>query len=341
MLRLKPALLFVAALAALAFGQRAVVFDFEIVSAEPELATTVSVLLKDRLGDQGFVVVEPPAGAVARTVDEAAAQARPLGADKAVIGSVTRLGSRYIISYKLVDVGTGTVEFGDRANVGSADELDMATERIARAIRERRPFAQTGEVGKVTEAERRRTAALSSFILTTGYAFPLDHRIPADPGNMLFTLDAAITYETPDVLAQGVMGIRRGKNSYSEIFFDLLVHKMFSRLDVSPYVGAGVGVHKLSIQLPGNWEDREDDGLALIASGGLVLFRTQYFRIVGGLKAGAILTEDFGAVSYGSFNFGLSSPTFGPGGGVDMPTPCIYGALGVFFLTGLIVALTT
>jgi hypothetical protein len=76
-----------------------------------------------------------------------------------------------------------------------------------------------------------------------------------------------------------------------------------------------------------------------IASAGIVLFRTQYFRIVGGLKGTAVLTEDFGTNVYGSFNFGLTSATVGQGGSLDLPSSCIYGAMGLFFLTGLTLAL--
>ncbi|MEO0073372.1 MAG: hypothetical protein ABIK43_01755 [candidate division WOR-3 bacterium] len=337
-------LLFIALFAVIAAGQRLVMFEFDAIGIDPQLAQTTATLLRDRLGDQGFLVIVPPAGTTVRSVDSAVTAASSLNAEKAVIGSITRLGAKYIISYKLIDVASATVGFGDRANIGSAEELDLATERIARAIRERRPFVQTSEIGKATAAERSQTAALSSFFLTTGYTFPAPHSIPGDPGVMLFTIDAAITYETPDVLAQGVMGLRRGKHSYHEIFFDLLVHRMFSRVDVCPYIGGGVGVRRMSIDVQTGqytWERRDASGLAIIGSTGLILFRTQYFRIVSGVKGAVVLTEDFGTVTWGSFNFGLSSPTFGPGGSVDAPAPCIYGCLGAFFLTGLIVALTT
>jgi hypothetical protein len=39
--------------------------------------------------------------------------------------------------------------------------------------------------------------------------------------------------------------------------------------------------------------------------------------------------------------FGLTTPTIGPGGSMRLPEPCVYTTLGAFFLTGLIVALTT
>ncbi len=96
-----------------------------------------------------------------------------------------------------------------RSGLGSMDEMDLVVERIAQAIKNRTPFSSTAEVGRFASQERKGRAAGSSVFLTTGYTFPLVQQIPADPGMMLFTLDAAVTYETPDVLVQGLMGLKR------------------------------------------------------------------------------------------------------------------------------------
>jgi hypothetical protein len=134
------------------------------------------------------------------------------------------------------------------------------------------------------------------------------------------------------------MGMRRGKNDYLEIYFDILIHKLFSRTDVSPFLGGGVGVHRFW----GNGGADEDHGPAFLVSGGVILFRTQYFRITGGARASLALTEESGVLPAVGFHFGLTSPTFGPGsgcGGLDVPSPCIYGCMGAFFLVGLLVTL--
>lgn len=246
----------------------------------------------------------------------------------------------------MIEAATGVVAASDRAAIGSLDEIDVAMERIARAISEKRTFDMTGEVGRLTGVETRSRAAATAFYFSTGYAFPLVQQIPADPGTMLFNVDASVAYETPTVLALGTLGLRRGKHDYSEVYFDLLVHKMFSKFDVTPYVGGGVGVHKMTVHVPTgpdpwDWREEEDDGLALIGSAGLILFRTQYFRIIGGVKATAVITEDFGTNVFGSFGFGLSTPTLGPGGGVNAPAACVYGTLAAFFITGVIVAVTS
>jgi len=336
---------FVLVLAGLGIGQeRAVVFDFQPMGVDTNTCEVASMLLRGRLTDIGtYRLVDPEPGTRAYTIDEAVAAAQPLGVEKAVTGSIARIGLKIIISYRVIELATGSVTLTDRATIGTLDELDMAVDRIAQAISEKQTFNQTGEVGKLTGVETRSKAAATAFYFNTGYAFPLMQQIPADPGLMLFTIDASVAYETPNLLALGNLGLRRGKHDYNEVYFDLLVHKLFSKLDITPYVGGGVGVHRLSVQVPGQsyWEEVEDDGLALVGSAGVILFRTQYFRVLTGVKATAVITEDFGTNVFASFGFGLSSPTLGPGGGVNAPAGCVYGALGAFFLTGVIVALTT
>lgn len=322
-------------------GPRLVVFDLQPVGVDSSVTTLATMLFRDRLVDtDSFRLVGPLAEVAVQTVEEAAVAATGVGADLAIVGSVAQIAHKMLISYKLVNVATGGIELSDRVTISSMEDMDLTLERMALAIARRESFTQTGEMGTYTRTEIGQRAAMTSFFLVTGYTYPMQHQFPGDPGSMLFTLEAAVSYETPDILAQGIMGYRRGKYEYRELYFDLLVHRLFSRSDVSPYLGGGIGVHQFTISPPGQYE-LEDDGLALIGSAGIILFRSQFFRIVGGLRATAVVTEDWGVNYLGSFNFGLSSPPAGPGGDLDIPVWCTYGCLGAFFLTGLIVAATT
>jgi hypothetical protein len=320
-------------------AERITVFSFRSAGVDSGMGEMIAMLVRNRLsGFEELRLVEPPPGVEAYGLDAALAAASQLEASKAVTGSVALAGYKYLIDYQLVDVSSGKIVLSDRTSVGRPDELDLVADRIATSIRLKRPFGSTLVADNATGLERSRNTGLSAFYLMTGYAFTGTQ--PAgvmSPGHSLFTLEAGVSYETPGIIAQSVMGLRRGKYDFNELYFDLLFHKAFSPGDVTPFVGGGVGVHRLSY---GNGA-REDDGLALIASGGVILFRTQYFRIAGALKGEVVLTEDLGPVTCGSLTFGLTSPTVGPGGSLRLPEPCVYTTLGAFFLTGLIVALTT
>jgi hypothetical protein len=323
----------------LAALDRAVVFDFRPAALDTGTGDLIALLVRSRLSSLGaFTLSDPPSGPKAYSPEAAVAAAQQLDARKAVIGTIALLGYKYSIEYQLIDVPSGAVEFGDRTSITRLDELDIVAERIAASIKQKRPFVSTMDVDNATALERGRSSGLSAFYLMTGYAFAGTQPSGVmNPGRSLFTLEGAVSYETPGIIAQGVMGMRRGKFEFNELYFDLLIHKAFSPGDVTPYIGGGIGVHRFSYSNGA----REDDGLALIASGGIVLFRTQYFRIAGALKGEVALTEDLGPVTCGSLMFGLTTPTIGPGGSMKLPEPCVYTTLGAFFLTGLIVALTT
>jgi TolB-like protein len=338
-------LLLAAVFSLLAAQPRTVVFEFEPIMVDSGITKVITSLLRDRLSDtKAFTVVNPTPGTRIYNIDPAESLARTLSAEKLVMGSVTRLGMKFLVAYKLVDVATGTVVVSDRATAESETEFDVLTDRIARAMKEAKPYAATLEMGGVITSEEKEPRArqpYSSILFNTGYTIPLTHQMPYDPGRMLFTLDAAVTYEAPTFLAEGQMGIMRGKNGFTNLHFEMLAHRLFSGKDVAPYLGGGLGVHRLKFQPEYPLPQRESDGLSLAVSGGALLFRTYYFRALVGAKASVLFSQDFGVIPMANINFGLTSPGFGPEGTVRTPPACIYGTLGAFFVTGLIVALTS
>lgn len=341
----KVVMVLAAAVTLLAAQPRTLVLEFEPVMVDTGIPRVVYSLLRDRLAEtKSFTVVTPPAGTKVYTIEGADSLAATLNAEKVVMGSITRVGLKLLISYKLVTSATGAVEVADRVSVENETDLDNVTGRIALALKGGSDYQVTAELGKVTEAEsktQRTREPYSSILFNTGYTFPLGYAMPYDPGSMLFTLDAAVTYEAPSFMAEGQMGLMRGKHGFTDLHFEMLAHKLFSGKDIAPFVGGGLAVHRLKFSpdypLPG----KESDGLALVGSGGLLLFRTYYFRALLGAKASVLFTPDFGTVTTANVNFGLTSPGFGPSGTIQTPPACIYTTLGAFFITGLIVALTS
>ena len=336
--------LFAAAVTMLAAQPRTVVFEFEPVMVDTGVTKVISSLLRDRLTDSRvFAVVQPPAGIGILPVEAAESLARALGAEKLVMGNVTRVGMKYMVSYKLLDASTGAVELSDRTSVESENDFDVLTTRIAGSLKAGKSYQaslQLGGIGEQEGVEPRTRQPYSSVLFTTGYTFPISHSLPYDPGTMLFTLDAAVTYEAPTFLAEGQMGIMRGKQGLTDLHFEMLAHRLFSLKDVAPFLGGAVGVHRMSFSPDYPLPARNDDGLSLTASGGLLFFRTYYFRAIADARATVLFTQDFGTMTSAGLGFGLTSPGFGPEGTVKTPPACIYGTLGAFFITGLIVALT-
>jgi hypothetical protein len=320
------------------------VFEFQPVAVDPTLAPVLATLLRGRLTDiRAFTVIVPPAGEHAYTTESAVEIAKSLGAEKALVGDITGVGGKRLIAYRMVDVATGAITMSDRATVLSESELDDVSARIATALKSGGTYSATMTPSNVTQNERGAPASRQPFgtiLFTTGYTFPFVHNFPYNPGNMLFTLDAAITYETPSALAMGEMGVMRGTYGLTGIHFDLLAHRVFGNGDVAPFLGGGLGVHRLMFRpdygtsLPA----RDDDGLELTASGGALLFRSYYFRFIGNARASVILAQRFGPVVSGGIHFGLTSPGTNEGE-VRTPPGLLYVTLAGMFVTGLIVAL--
>jgi hypothetical protein len=81
-------------------------------------------------------------------------------------------------------------------------------------------------------------------------------------------------YETPNYAVNGLFGIRKG------ITLNIGGSFLFSRKDLCPYIGAGFGFHWVSHDEDDGEEDTRGDGFELIASTGIMAFRTYNFRVL-------------------------------------------------------------
>ena len=87
---------------------------------------------------------------------------------------------------------------------------------------------------------------------------------------------------------------------------------------------------------------QNNDGLSLSAGGGMLALRTYYFRMLVAAYGNVTLASNhWGAVPGVKVMFGVSTPSMGPDATVRTHPACVGGAIGAFFLTGLIIALTT
>ncbi len=100
--------------------EKAAVFEFQPTGVDTEYARLATVLLCERLEALGaFTLVSPESGTRSATVEEQVATGRALGVQKVVSGGIAGVGTKLIISYRLIDVPAGKVELSDRATLGS------------------------------------------------------------------------------------------------------------------------------------------------------------------------------------------------------------------------------
>jgi TolB-like protein len=267
------------------------VFTFSTVGVDEATAQTATSIFRSELGNTGkFVVIDAdamkatlgndnPVEGVAAAVENA----RTLGAEKAVVGSMNKLGAQTLVEVKLVNVTTEAVEFSDRLGTASGADLEVVLVRLAKGMAERKKASQTAEVGTVTEKEGIEPARRASFWTgggRIGYLFPFGG-FGSSPGLPLGFAVSGL-YETPSFMAEAGYEFYTVTGNASLWRAGFSGFKMMTKTDVCPYLGGGVGFGVASssnLQSVG-----VGVGPILNLGGGVMFLRTYDFRIVADLR---------------------------------------------------------
>jgi TolB-like protein len=314
---------------------RLAVFDLQPIGVDPATVEAATQLLRNDLAGTGrFAVVDR--GEIRRILGQdalcsdagcAAENGRRLGAQKALVGSLSRLGEKIIVELRLVDVPTGGVEYSDRMASATVEDLDTVIQRMAGSVASGKPVEGTAEVGLITREEAREPRRRQNFFTVggkIGYLFPTgDSWGQAD---RLLCLDWVTRYETNDFFVESLVGYRYQLNEDNGAFDIPIEFSIFyvpGRSDFSPYFGGGLGIHWIGARRwDGNGDPGDDDGrstnngLALNLGGGLMGFRTYDFRIVVDLRYSIVMADLDGQDTHQGImlTFGITSPRGGDNG---------------------------
>jgi TolB-like protein len=202
---------------------------------------------------------------------------RQANASKVAFGSLNKLGEKIIVQYSLVDVSSGETLLSDDLSALRVEDLDQVMKRVAASIVHQIPAEKTVEVGLVTEQEAQETKtrkASSTWGIAFGYLYP---QKGYDNKNRVFVWDFRSVYEMRHFAVDALLGIRKG------ISLNVGFLYLASLKDFSPFVGAGLGFHGVSHELPYDSyheENQTSDGVEFLIKGGLLAFRTYDFRVV-------------------------------------------------------------
>ncbi len=223
--------------------------------------------------------------------------AKQANASKVAFGSLNKLGEKIIVQYSLVDVSSGQTLLSDDITAVRVEDLDQVMKRIAASIVQQTPAEKTLEVGLVTEQESLETKtrkASSSWGIAFGYLYP---EKGYDDTNRIFVFDFRSVYEMRHLAVDALLGIRKG------VALNVGFLYLVSLKDFSPFVGAGVGFHGVSHELPTepyyydydsysyNGRNHTSDGFEFLIKGGMLAFRTYDFRVVVTLEYSLTLND--------------------------------------------------
>ena len=314
--------------------ERVAVFDFEAVGIDNQTAEAACGIFRSELASTGKYSVmgrtemESKLEAAGITdyacydVTCASANALALNAEKAVIGSISRLGEKIVVEASLVSAVRKEIVFSDQFSSSTVDDLDVVMKKLANAVADQKKISS--EVGRydITEEEtmepRRRKAYITSGA-SFGFGFPLGDSY--NKVDNLKTVAWLMRYEADKFVIENSIGVSWGsaepdtsygvlvnKRTISVVPWDIGVRYIFDReKDYTPFVGGGIGLHFIASEdVGGDVYVAGDQALAVHLAGGLYAFQSYDFRLAVEGKYTIVFTDAFQASGSTSQQIGIS-----------------------------------
>ncbi len=290
-------------------AEKIAVVDFKGIGVDASLVEAAITLLRGDISSYKNIEViekeqmEKMLGKVVKceNKESAAEIGFKLGAEKVVYGTISKLGEKYVISANVVKVISHNIVFSDRVTATNAEDLDIASKRLAKSIATGKKVEKTGEIGKITEEETKEPRRKKSFY-TVGGKFGMGMPLWNTYGGASALMGGSVLYwyETPKFIVEASMGecftpFTGSLGEYDTTGSDTSVHAveatlaqlsilyLFSKEDFCPYAGGGIGMKYLGVyRETGYFADYAETGfgMALNLNAGLVGFRTYDFRIL-------------------------------------------------------------
>jgi hypothetical protein len=181
----------------------------------------------------------------------AAALARQHGAARVVYGSLSKLGDKIIARLSVLRVDEAAPYYRDQLTATSEEDLDRVMRRFAEGIAAGRPNSDRASIESVTQAETltpaRRTTR-SGLGFRGGFLFPSGNSFGGV--DRLTNLSAVFKYEMRDFQIESttLLGFTWGKGNLDWTILDLSASRIFGSKDFSTYLGAGIGVHAVTVE---------------------------------------------------------------------------------------------
>jgi len=325
--------------------EKALVFDFESIGVDDQTITAASQIFRSELDATGkFAVIHKRDVETAladqgitdftcHEIECAASYGTIVGAQKAVLGSITKLGEGLTIEVRLVDVAAREVVFTDRFFASSVDDLRIALSKLANAVATRQKiesettrYAVTDE--EMAEPRRKKTNITTGIFL--GGSFPTGDSY-SDVG-FLFAFGVPIRIEARSYVVETDFGLsvatinpdstigELDRRSLVVFMWDMGLRYVFSpQADFSSFVGGGLGIHFISESKQketyyGESETeyiRGDQALALHLNAGVYAFQSYDVHASFEIRYAVVFTDAFAASSGYSHQIGLlASITF-------------------------------
>jgi len=311
----------------------AVVFNFEGFGVDPQTVEAASQVFRAELAATEKYDVLTRGDLESRLsqadidnlncydIDCAASRGKIIGAKKAVIGSLTRLGDKVIAQVQLIDVKGKKSEFDDRFSADTIDDLDVVLRRLAEAMVSGNKVETNVNKFALTEEETESSRQRKSFI-TSGFSFGFGLPLGDSYSNVdnLKQLAWNMRYEAGRYVVDNSVGINWGSAELTDslgdtehkgvfiIPWDIGLRYIISpKSEISPYVGAGIGFHFIfAAKINDTPVVDGDQAMALHLAAGLYAFQSYDFRFTVDAKYTIVFTDAFYGSKDNSQQIGIS-----------------------------------
>ena len=238
---------------------RMLVLPLRTIGVSDTTALVSHDLLAGSLQDLGVAVVladpgQPPLPTAGEACEDPACAgtlARQHGASRVVYGSLSRLGGKIIARLSVLRADETAPYYRDQLTATSEEDLDHVMRRFAEGIAAGRPNSDRASVESVTQAETltpARRATRAGLGVRAGFLFPTGGSFGGT--DRLTNLHAAYRYEMRDfqIETSTVLGFSWGKGNLDWTLLDLSGSRIFGSRDFSTFLGAGIGVHSVTVE---------------------------------------------------------------------------------------------
>ena len=225
----------------------------------------------------------------------AAALAGQHGATRVVYGSISQLGTKVIARLDMLRDGEAEPYYHDELTATSEEDLDRVMQRFAEGIAAGRPNSSQASVESVTQEETltpARRASTGGFGVRAGFLFPTGNSFGG--ADRLTNLRGVFKYELRNwqIESSALLGFTWGKGNFDWTLLDLNVCRIFGSKDFSAYLGGGIGVHDVTVEVrrtvevtspyspPEEVVHQTETAPTLDAIAGIVAWRTYDFGVV-------------------------------------------------------------
>ncbi|MCL5878796.1 MAG: DUF3280 domain-containing protein [Deltaproteobacteria bacterium] len=270
------------------------IFDFKGIGVPKEQLTAASYLLRHDLLQKGTLVAldanDFTDGSTCYEESCALPLARAQGADKAVTGTMIRIGNKIVVESTVFDAGTGKPVLYNSLNAESPSDIDAVMNRLSDSIEKNKPASEVVTLNNITQQETSTPKRVST------YAYMgIDMGMTAPVGSSylnsgtLNNLDALIfSFELNDhtmLQFKPLLGFSWNNSGDTNVLdwriMDIGGYYISSIENISPFVGGSVSLHLLNMSRTTNGgslysttENYNRTDIGLFLGGGVMFFRT-------------------------------------------------------------------